>query len=371
MIKIKTENLDSILVKNYLKVGFSIGEQLSFLKDYVNADTEEERQSIYDNSEIHGNTKKSLLGNILLSKSVTVADHHITNFKDEIQFNKADFSELCQSLLDCLAWILIGPPDILEELDAYFKKQYSWAFKEKTINGKTTFDFILSPIFKYSKLTEKDGFNGWNNSELCSELGAKTCYYCNRQSVVAVKRGKQKIATPQLDHFLDKSSHPLLALSFFNLIPCCSNCNLKKSNADYSVKNNIHPYLEGFDKAGKFSYHPKSLDALWGISDELNIYIKHQKEEEKGKRIHKNLTNLELEAIYSKAHKDDVQELIKKKHISNNSYLQQLINTYSAANLSLEEAYRLAFGNYMEKEKDDQRPLSKLTKDLAEELGLL
>lgn len=367
MIKIKAENIEAIALEHYLKVGFSIGEQLNFLKDYVNAKGTVERESIYNSFEIHGNTKKSLLGSILLSKSVTAADHHITNFKDKIQSNKADFSELCQSLLDCLAWILVGPPDVLEELDAHFKEQYLWAFYK---DGKV--DFILSSVFKYSKFTEQKGFAGWNNSELCSSLGAKTCYYCNRQSVVAVRdEDDKKIATPQLDHFLDKSSHPLLALSFFNLIPCCSNCNLKKSNADYSVKNNIHPYLEGFDKEGKFSYHPENLDALWGNSDELKIYIKHEKEQEKGERINANLTNLELEAIYSKAHKDDVQELIKKKHISNNSYLQQLINTYSAANLSLEEAYRLAFGNYMENEKDDKRPLSKLTKDLAEELGLL
>lgn len=47
-----------------------------------------------------------------------------------------------------------------------------------------------------------------------------------------------------LDHFLPKEKFPLLALTPWNLIPCCSECNLSigEKNSDLNSRPLIHPY---------------------------------------------------------------------------------------------------------------------------------
>ena len=69
-------------------------------------------------------------------------------------------------------------------------------------------------------------------------------------------------------------------------------------------------------------------------------------------------------------HNDIVQELILKKQQYPDEYLE-IISTFFEGSLSREEAYRLAFGNYHDEKDFHKRPLSKLTKDIATELGLI
>lgn len=62
-------------------------------------------------------------------------------------------------------------------------------------------------------------------------LKIHTCHYCdmayiNAYDYVDVKEGKKKSASHfDLDHVLEKSRYPLLALSLFNLVPSCPICN--------------------------------------------------------------------------------------------------------------------------------------------------
>jgi hypothetical protein len=67
-------------------------------------------------------------------------------------------------------------------------------------------------------------------------------------------------------------------------------------------------------------------------------------------------------------HKDIVIELILKEINYPKSYIQELIkNSFETE----KEIYRFVFSNYLENDKLHQRPLSKLTKDIVEELGIL
>lgn len=105
-------------------------------------------------------------------------------------------------------------------------------------------------------------------------LGLKVCPYCGRSYIYTVKpkqKGKEVKVHPQLDHFLPKSQFPFLALNFYNVIPCCTQCNMAPAKKEQSPMVEVpkpelkvmHPYLFN-DKAITFGYDPKSeapLDA--------------------------------------------------------------------------------------------------------------
>ncbi|WP_411377680.1 hypothetical protein ACLHWR_05170 [Flavobacterium psychrophilum] len=87
-------------------------------------------------------------------------------------------------------------------------------------------------------------------------------------------------------------------------------------------------------------------------------------------KIDGNTKVFELNKIINE-HKDIVQEIIKKRHISNDNYIDTLQKTFPEAKLTLEEAYRLAYGNFYGEKDFNKRPLAKLTKDIAVSIGSL
>mgnify|MGYP000006537395 CR=1 FL=1 len=59
-----------------------------------------------------------------------------------------------------------------------------------------------------------------------NSLNLSVCPYCNRQYIFGTDNNRKVGA--QFDHFYSKSKYPYLALSFYNLIPCCPTCNKAK-----------------------------------------------------------------------------------------------------------------------------------------------
>lgn len=59
--------------------------------------------------------------------------------------------------------------------------------------------------------------------------------------------GQRQVRT--LDHYLPKSEYPLLAITPYNLIPCCSDCNKDKLDKIFTSREmeTIHPYYDNFD----------------------------------------------------------------------------------------------------------------------------
>ena len=124
----------------------------------------------------------------------------------------------------------------------------------------------------YAKRLDKDDF--------VKNLQIRICPYCGRAYIYrVVKKGEKGDVSvkPQLDHFLPKSNYPFLAMNFFNLIPCCTQCNLAPCKVDndplddkrQQVTYLMHPY--GFDETkvrfiykmkAPDTYKPESFDVL-------------------------------------------------------------------------------------------------------------
>lgn len=244
-----------------------------------------------------------------------------------------------------------------EVITAKPKKLHEIAMAYKS---DSTFDFMVNLYENFcNKKKEYDAY------DLAESLHVNVCPYCNRNYTFTV-RSKNGSTRPQFDHFYDKATYPILALSFYNLIPSCPTCNSSiKGRKQFSLKTHMHPYVEGFDDKAHFTLHVKDSSFYY---DEKGFDIELSTNDAKAQ---KNIKDFALEEIY-KNHKDIVLELIQKSYMYNESYIEELMKNYEGTLFKNEEdLLRLIFGGYISDEDLGKRPLSKLTKDILEQLEII
>lgn len=206
-------------------------------------------------------------------------------------------------------------------------------------------EFILNTLYE----------NKFPRKAFVEELQVTVCPYCNRNFI----NSTNKRTMCELDHFFDKNTYPVLAVSFYNLVPVCHACNHVKGSREMFCSP--HDARCRTDELLEFNYYILGADFL---HDRRQLGI----ELEYSAIFQNNVKVLQLEKVYQ-IHSDIVQECIKKAYIFNPDYLKYLYDTYEDIFESEEELYRIVFGNYMENDSYDKRPLSKLTKDIVS--GLL
>jgi len=202
-------------------------------------------------------------------------------------------------------------------------------------------------------------------------LNPRTCYYCNIDfiNVYDEEKNKNKFT---LDHFIDKGRYPYLALSIFNLIPCCFVCNSKKIKGSIEFYNNLklkntNPYLKSFkfDEKVKFKLflHKNCKNLNIKSKDDIDIPLKERYSNE----YEKYIEVFKLNERYQ-AHKDIVFEMIKNVELYPESRLKEL---QDLTGIPYQQIKQDIF-NLIDDEVDlSKEPLSKLTKDIAKELGLI
>lgn len=205
--------------------------------------------------------------------------------------------------------------------------------------------------------TDKNGY--W----LCKELGIDVCPYCNREYTFTVSSGRTGITRPTFDHFLPKSKYPLLALSFYNLIPSCSICNLRKAEKEYP----FFPYSDSFHANMRFDIQEYGVDIFSNNNAEFEIKLNQKNTTELAEKAQRNAEMLRLNSIYSH-HKDYAREIILKAAYYNESSLM-LIRDAFGNEFDDEFMSQMYFGNYLDENGIMKRPLSKLTMDIIEQFS--
>jgi hypothetical protein len=305
----------------------------------------------------------------------TFAQEHFVSLEKKVQKNILKNKSylppyLRQYILDNLKEILVAFPKKLVELNKGF-------YKEVLSPDKDRFDKRLKDIFDYDWFIDKRT-RDYDAYDLAKKLDMRVCTYCNRMYTITVQTGKEKkehLTRPQFDHYFSKSKHPILALSFYNLIPSCSICNsTMKGSEEFNLEKYMHPYIDNcFDKF-RFSFHPKNLASAQGNDKEYEIVIKHDKNKDTKllSKIENTLNLFKIKETYS-GHTDEVKDLLRLRNITNARYLEILRKTYkkNLNNISDDELYRLAFGTYRQEADFHKRPFSKLKKDILKELGMI
>lgn len=254
-------------------------------------------------------------------------------------------------------------PSICEEFKRSKNKSKSKFFQNK-----------ISEIFNYESLSKKISYS------LVEKLNIKVCPYCNRnyihtyRDISSKPKTKIKKTRGQLDHYFPKSKYPYLGINLYNLIPSCKVCNADfKGDYDTYEKKIFYPYEEEFGEEIKFEIEVESskeyLEVLQGNSKIFKLNLKVRNEDILLEDKLKNTNNLfKLEEIYQ-FHKDEVIEILRKKNIYNESRICELEETYGDLFNSKQEIIEMIISNCLDSDNLDKRILSKLTKDIWEEVG--
>ena len=254
-----------------------------------------------------------------------------------------DFPSDCPYLLD---EVLSAPPEKLAEIAEWFG--------ELSESEKNRYSFMVKKYENFAtKKQECDAY------DLAEKLDVNVCPYCNINPTYTIR--KNHTLRPEFDHFYNKATYPILALSFFNLIPSCHVCN---STLKGSKSIQINPYQESLDRLATFELSIKDSSFYY---DAKGFEIELTAEDE---RAEDSIETFKLNDRYEK-HKDIILELIQKNAIYNESYLDELFSQYEGTIFrNREDLLRMISGGYMDEEEINKRPLSKLIKDISAELGL-
>ena len=192
------------------------------------------------------------------------------------------------------------------------------------------------------------------SKEFVEALQVTVCPYCNRNFI----NSTYKRTMCDLDHFYNKETYPFLAVSFYNLVPVCHACNHAKGSG--SMSYSPHNSQFSTDDLLTFDFYITGMDYMFNHK-QISIEIEYNS------IFEDNVKRLKLLEVYQ-THSDIVQECIKRAIIFNPEYLTDLYQTYDELFESEAEVYRIAYGYYWEESAYGKRPLSKLTKDILNNL---
>ncbi|KIM11966.1 MAG: hypothetical protein KU37_03730 [Sulfuricurvum sp. PC08-66] len=247
--------------------------------------------------------------------------------------------------------IVCGDFEKLEDI----KKSVGSKFSSKSNVVKEVFNYDKSKA-KISKLQPKIAKFFEDNIEV------HTCYFCNIEFINKFSTSKKTKNGFTLDHFIDKGKYPYLALSLYNLVPSCYVCN-SKIKGTQSIAG-VAPTSQEFDFDDKVKFKTFMSNPNLFVNEETDIEL-FLKEDFSDKYQH-YLQVLELDGRYD-YHKYKVIEMIQKRRDYPDSRIKELAQLTQKTE---EEVKQDLFGVYL-KEDLHKRPLSKLIKDISEELGLL
>lgn len=300
-----------------------------------------DRKNVCPNANIVNFLTDEIIEKILISKPKKIHQINLLFLKKTIaNFSLVDFSEYFENKR---------------------KKNRTVAQQNHVDKYKTIFN-LIEEIFDYEAFSKKSNTH-YSAYDLSQKLDIPTCPYCNRMYTKTVIK-PSKITRPAFDHWYSKSNYPLLALSFYNLIPSCNVCNSSVKGADlFDLKTHFHPYSKSDNPEQqinfKFSYYHKFYSTFRFKIINNNDFSKNSTEAFKLKEIYET-------------HEDEIVDLRRLRDVYSEKYLEMLKkNILKGTSTSDEEIYRLAFGTHIDETKFDRRPLSKMKKDILEELGIL
>lgn len=256
--------------------------------------------------------------------------------------------------------ILTGTPDKLLLINKEF-------YKSVKGKNKKRFNSEIRKIFDYDLFTNKK--REYNSYSFAENLNITCCPNCNRQYTITIssKNPDRQFTRPDFDHYFPKSQYPLLALSFYNLIPSCKICNSTfKGFKEMDLKKHIHPYMDNIINDFSFDYSPSSKEP--DKCEKISIVYHDSVNKD---RIIKTFEMFRIEETYN-GHKFIVDQILQLKKSMNDDYLKILTeNTYEGIDWSPEEAYRIGFGVSYNDDELFEHPFSKLKRDILSKEEML
>lgn len=208
-------------------------------------------------------------------------------------------------------------------------------------------------------------YKGINRDWLIDNVGTDTCPYCNRNYIYKINKANgTNIVRAQLDHFYPKNKYPLLAVTVFNLVPSCQNCNGRNG------KHEIDPFHTGIISPYKLKYSDFLFTFKFSPKNQTLSLSKMNVEVLFSKTTGNNADLFNLHEYYKK-HNDHVSELIMKKELKYGSKYRTYLKKQIGIHFNNNDLDRFILSNYSKEEDVHKRPLAKMYQDIGIELGLI
>lgn len=264
-------------------------------------------------------------------------------------------------ILDNYKSILTAKPDVLLKMS----EEYNNFANGLSVIDNDRFDKATTSVFNYDWFCENK--KKYSAYKLTANLKVTVCPYCNANFIItAYTKAGNRITRPSLDHFFSQSKHKLLSLSFYNLIPSCSICNSSiKGSKELLLDKHFHPFLHNIKDNIVFRYVPHNVSSAIGFKEDFDLKIESVNKLDS--RAIDHTLFFKLEDIYNH-HKSYVSEIILKSYMYDDKYYEVLSREFPDLKIKPSDFYRVIFGNFWEDEDMGKRPLSKLTKDLVQQL---
>lgn len=182
---------------------------------------------------------------------------------------------------------------------------------------------------------------------LYETVGTKVCPYCNRNYVYVDGRVKGC----DFDHYIPKSQYPILAASFYNLIPACPVCNRFKKDRIL----NFYPH-------SKYDYDNLPHFRVWIKADDYRTNaesIEIEIDSSNCPDFEDDIKHLKLKTLYQ-SHRDTVQEVLICKEVYSDSYLNELASNFESYGLTKDRMREIIYDIPSSPERFSEKPLSKL-----------
>ena len=258
-------------------------------------------------------------------------------------------NSIIRTQLESLDWfkVLVGSFEEIKELirdnEYILSRRYILTDFEQY---KDIFENLYKNQLSGNEKLKKQFFNLFENINVCP--------YCNRNFINPIYKehslgGDNKNQSPDIEHFFPKSIYPFLSLSISNLLPSCAFCNKIKSDVDTFQNNCLSPY------------EIKDSDFRFDFSLELNQV---KKVKLISKTDCKNSEILHLESLYNEVHSKYINDMFDDvlKYTKRN---KEFLDTFK---ILTEDDYKKLFRNYYKEEDFNKYPLSKMTKDLYNQI---
>lgn len=232
--------------------------------------------------------------------------------------------------------------------------------KVKVRNKKVAkFNDIIIKALRY------DDIRQYIYPQYIRRLGIKACVYCNAAFCVTDRNG---VAYYTADHWKPKSRYPHLAISFFNLVPCCFSCNRNKGDdeGEYFCLYEDDPHVGRDVLYLRVSAKSMASYIMNHDADELEICLSEATPDYKTLRDNMD-ERLHITSIY-REHIDVAEETIWRKMAYNTSSMEALNQLFSdkGQKLSNEEVRRFIYGTYPDSDDMHKRPLTRLIQNLMD-----
>ena len=232
-----------------------------------------------------------------------------------------------------------------------------------------------SKVFKQIKKIFVDNTytSSFRKDYFIKSLDIKVCPYCNRSFIECIdKKDKTTPIKGQIDHFYSKEKYPFLALSRFNLIPCCSDCNGVggKFMADADKYKLINPYL--LEDSDGIQFKMEIFRSHFANFEQCANSIRITVEEANGSGLKQNIEVFHLQEIYQ-SHCDVAAEIYLKGKLKMPSiYRQKIINIMKPIMPITEYNFnQLILGIEDNPQQFKNKSLSKFKADLAKDEMLI